>query len=110
MLKTYKLQILLVLGVLYSVAVWHVSERYHAAGWEREKKELVQKALETTVQRQELANLIGTQLETKLGNFKVTQTTIHQKVLHEVVKEPVYRDCRTTDAGVRLIDEALRNQ
>lgn len=110
MLKTYKLQILLVLGVLYSVAVWHVSERYHAAGWEKEKKELVQKVLETTVQRDELANKIGIVLETKLAAFKVTQTTHHEKVIREVVKEPVYSDCRTTDAGVRLIDEALRNQ
>ena len=95
---------------MYSVAVWHVSYKYHSAGWEKEKKELVVKALETSQQRQELANLIGTKLETVLADKKTVQTTIHQKVIRETIKEPVYRDCRTTDAGVRLIDEALSNQ
>ena len=68
------------------------------------------KALQTREDRQELANLIGTQLETKLENMNTTQKVIHQKVIHEIHKEPVYSDCITTPDGVRLIEQAIDNK
>lgn len=109
-LKTYKVYFILTLGLLYSVALWHVATKYTNAGWQAEKIQLVEKALETTAQRQELAQMIGTQLESKLGAMSATQTTIHQKVIRETIKEPVYRDCITTPDGVRLIEQAIDNR
>lgn len=56
---------------------------------------------------QQLADTIGTKLETKLSNIKIEQKVIKEKVIHEVTKEPVYTQCVTTPDGVRLIEQAI---
>jgi DNA repair ATPase RecN len=90
--------------------VWNVSAKYHSAQWEKERATMIAHALETTQQRQDLADKIGKSLEDKLKALNVPQTIIHQKVIRETTKEPVYTQCLTTPAGVQLIDEALSNQ
>jgi hypothetical protein len=96
--------------VLYTGAVWHVCSQYTTAGWQQEKTALVQRALETTQQRQELAASIGTELDKRLSSMQSTQTTINQKVIREIIKEPVYTNCVTTPDGVRLIEDTIRNK
>lgn len=109
-LKTYKVYAFLILGIMYSIGLWHVCSRYTTSEWQSEKTELVQKALETTNQRQELANQIGKQLEEKLNSMRMTQTTINQKVIRETVKEPVYIDCHNTPDVVQLIEDSIDNK
>ncbi len=106
----FKNYLILASVALYSFGIWHVSARYTESNWVKEKAALVNKALETTQQRQELANMIGGVLETKLGAIQIIQRTINQKVIHEVTKEPVYTECRTTPDGVRLIEDTINNQ
>lgn len=70
----------------------------------------MQKALNTTQDRQALADVIGKHIDEKLSNIHSTQTTINQKVIRETIKEPVYRDCVTTPDGVRLIEDTIHNR
>lgn len=99
-------------GVLlvYSFGIWHVSSKYTSSGYLKEKAELIQKAAETKQQRQELADQIGAKLEETVGKIHITQKNITQEVIHEITKEPVYTDCRTTPDGVRLIEQSIDNQ
>ena len=100
-------------GILITVALvgtWHISARYTEASFLKEKEALTAKALETTKQRLELARLIGQDLDKRLANRKVVQQVITQKVIHEIQKEPIYTDCRTTPNGVRLIEDAIDNR
>ncbi len=107
MLKTYKYKILLVLGVLYSIALWHVSYKYHASGWEADKAKIAQQALQAE-QDNNKANTVALQaLEKKLSTIRSTQTTIQQKVIRETVKEPVYTECTTTPNIVRDIETLI---
>lgn len=106
----YKNYIILAVMALYSGMLWHISARYTEDKWVQEKATLVSKALETTQQRQELANMIGSALDTQLQNRPIIQRTINQKVIHEVTKEPVYTECHTTPDGVRLIEDTIHNQ
>lgn len=107
MLKTYKLYAFLILGVLYSVAVWHVSHKYHSAGWEKEKADLAQKELKTERANTKLVVEVVTKLEDRLTNLRSTQTTIQQKVIRETIKEPIYTQCITTDGVVRNIEALI---
>lgn len=109
-LLPYKNYIILLAAALYSFGIWHVSAKYTESSWLKEKATLISKALETTQQRQELANMIGGQLDAKLQNRPIIQRTINQKVIHEVTKEPVYTECHTTPDGVRLIEDTIHNQ
>ena len=43
----------------------------------------------------------------EIGKIKVRHTTITNEVQREIHKEPVYRDCRNTDVGMRGINAAL---
>lgn len=70
----------------------------------------MQKALETSQNRQALADVIGKTIDERLSTLTSTQTTINQKVIREVIKEPVYWDCGTTPDGVRLIEDTIRNK
>lgn len=105
--KNYGIAILI--GI-YSLGVWHISARYTSDVWQQEKTTLVQKALESTQQRQELAYQIGKQVEDAVGKIKITQQTIQQKVIHETTTQPVYINCATTPDGVHLIESAIDNQ
>ncbi len=106
----FKNYLILAVVAAYSFGIWHVSAKYTEDGWVKEKAALVSKALETKQQRQELADLIGSALDAKLQNRPIIQRTINQKVIHEITKEPVYTECRTTPDGVRLIEDTINNQ
>lgn len=45
----------------------------------------------------------------QINSIKVVNTTIYQKATHEVIEKPVYRDCRHTVDGLRLVNDALTN-
>lgn len=96
--------------IVYSLGVWHVSSNYTASEYRKEKLELQQKAIETTKQRQELADQIGVKIDTSISAMHITQTTINREVIHEITKEPVYTNCITTPDGVRLIESTISNR
>jgi hypothetical protein len=108
-LKAYKNGIFCVLLALSYLGVWHVSSRYTESGYLKEKQELTAKALDTTNQRLALAKMIGDELYKKLADRKPVQQIIRQETIHEIQKEPVYTDCRTTPTGVQLIERAIDN-
>lgn len=43
----------------------------------------------------------------EIAKIKVVNKTIHAEVRREIHQEPVYRDCRNTDVGLRGINAAL---
>lgn len=43
----------------------------------------------------------------EIARIKVVNKTIHAEVRREIHQEPVYRDCRNTDVGLRGINAAL---
>lgn len=43
----------------------------------------------------------------EIAKIKVINKTIHAEVRREIHQEPVYRDCRNTDVGLRGINAAL---
>lgn len=43
----------------------------------------------------------------EIAKIKVVNKTIHAEVRREIHQEPVYRDCRNTDVGLRGINSAL---
>lgn len=92
------------------MGVWHVASKYTKADWLQEKNALVQKSLDVTLKNQEISNTIAKAVEQSVGNIQITQKTINQKAVHEITKEPVYTDCRTTPIGVQLIEDAINNK
>lgn len=109
-LKTYKVYIFLTLGILYSVAVWKLASDVTQARWAKEKVELSAEVLKEQNLRMEISDSVAKQLETSLGTMQQTQPIIREKVIREIVKEPVYRDCVTTPTGVRIIEDAIDNK
>lgn len=114
LLKPYLMQIRIAIWatvfIAYSLGLWHVCSKYTTAGWESEKTAMVQATLDATTKNQALADTIGKKIEDTVGNIKITQQTIQQKVIHEITKEPVYTNCVTTPDGVRLIESAIDNK
>lgn len=87
--------------------MWHVSERYHAAGYEKEKATLALKELKTERENGKLIAEAVTKLDERLSAMRTTQTTIQQKVIRETIKEPVYTQCVTTDGVVHSIEALI---
>lgn len=110
MFGTYKIYILVGLGIAYSMGLWHVASQYASSSWESEKLALVQKAIDNSNQNTQLAQEIGKQVDEKLSHIQVTQTTINRKVEREIVEKRVYADCVTPTTGVQLIEDAIRNK
>ena len=54
----------------------------------------------------ELANEVNASTEAAIGNIRVENRTIHQKAVHEVQTNTVYRDCKLPADGLRIINEA----
>lgn len=46
----------------------------------------------------------------EIAKIEIQQTTIRQKVEREIIKEPVYVDCRHGDVALRLLNSALENE
>lgn len=96
--------------VSYTLGIWHMASKYTSASYLKEKVELIQKAADIKQLRQDLSDSIGARIDLAVGNIHITQKTINQEVIHEITKEPVYNDCRTTPDGVRLIEQSIDNQ
>jgi hypothetical protein len=45
-----------------------------------------------------------------ISRIKVTNTTIHQEVQHEVRTERIYADCKLPAVGLRIANDALRGR
>lgn len=107
MLSSYKWLAVLILGLGYSVAVWHVSHKYHATAWEKEKATTAQNELKAERENGKLVLEAVAQLDGKISKLRTTQTTIQQRVIRETIKEPVYTQCVTTDGVVRDIEAVI---
>lgn len=107
MLKAYKWYIAVGAFLVYSLGLWHVCKTYTKSDHKSDLLAISQKVIDTQEQRAELANSIGKTVEEKLAQLQSTQTTIHQKVIREIVKEPVYTECITTPIGVQSIEAAI---
>lgn len=54
----------------------------------------------------ELADTINQDTAKAIGEIRVTNQTIHQKAVKEVMRETVYADCRVPAGGVQLLNDA----
>lgn len=54
----------------------------------------------------ELAADVSAKTEAAIGEIRITNQTIHQKAVHEIQRETVYRDCVLPGAGRVLINDA----
>lgn len=106
---TYRNYLFLILGVLYSIALWHVATKYESSNWLSEKVAVMAHADEVHAENTKLANSIGKVLDDKLSKMSTTQTVINRKIEREIIEKPVYTDCVTTPVGVQLIEDAIRN-
>lgn len=43
----------------------------------------------------------------EIAKMEIKNVTIRQTLQREVIREPVYRDCKHTDIGMQLVNEAL---
>lgn len=55
---------------------------------------------------QELAGTVSANTEAAVGNIRIENRTIHQKAIHEVQTDIVYRDCKLPAGGVQLVNDA----
>lgn len=55
---------------------------------------------------QELADRVDYSTNAAIANIRIENRTIHQKAVHEIQTETIYRECRLPDAGRVLVNEA----
>lgn len=84
--------LILAAGVAGSAAGWTVHGWKHDAQLLREEQ-IVQKAQEGAAK--------------EIAKIEVKNVTIKQKLEREIHEKPVYRDCKHTPDGLRLINDAL---
>jgi len=107
-ISTYRYYILAFLAGIYSGALWKVSAGYTAHKYEKEKVTALSQTLKDKEASEErLHNLMKT-LSQQQQQRRNEHSVITKEVIREVEK-PVYRECRTTDDGVRLIEESIDN-
>lgn len=86
--------------LLMAFTAWFAYEQgYDKAVLEREAEEVKVMRQHETLQ----VFLAG-----EISKIKVENKTILQRMEREIVKEPVYLDCRHTDDGLRAVNDALR--
>lgn len=74
----------------------------------RSGEKAMENAMLAQAHREELmAEVVRQAVADNVSKIKVERVTIQQEVRREIVKEPVYVDCRNTPDGLRLINEAL---
>jgi hypothetical protein len=84
------------------------STAWHLASWKHdaEDKAHVVAALEAQKRAEDRATEISDKFMTKLDNLKIVNTTINQKVQHEL-ETRVYSDCKLPDSGVLLLNSGI---
>jgi hypothetical protein len=106
MFTEYKYYIVAIAFAIYSFGVWHVATRYTGFGYEKEKAQDIADYLEKQQGLQAAADKLGLALAQSEARNKQLQFKINKEVSDEV-KKPVYSECRATDDGVRIIEEAI---
>lgn len=85
--------------VVYSLGLWGIAQDVNDNKYLRKENAALATAITTS-------NELGKKLATAEQKLKEKQQTITKEVIREVEK-PVYRECRTTDDGVQLIERAI---
>jgi uncharacterized protein YxeA len=98
--------VVLSLVVAYSVFIWRTAVSSTTADYIRKDNETLTAQIAKTKEKQELADKLGKELATIKAKRQEKQKVITREVTIEVEK-PVYRECLTTDDGVRLIEQAI---
>lgn len=81
-----------------------------ARGWQEGAKETARLEAEAGHRKlmTELANTVATKTEHAIQEIKVENRTVYVEGQKEVIREPVYRDCKLTPDGVRNANQARR--
>lgn len=110
MLIPYKIKVALSVVLVVAGAAGLVATGWQVRDWQAESAELARLEAErkTAGLLVELADEIGSRTEVAISGIRIENKTIHQKAVHEVQTETVYRDCRLTDNGLREANEARR--
>lgn len=57
---------------------------------------------------QRLTEVVNKAIAASVADIKIQNNTIYRKAEREIIKEPVYSDCRLTPDGMQAVAEALR--
>jgi hypothetical protein len=104
----YKVYAITIAFVLWTLLIWHIASVYVSQAWEKKENVALQQQIAKTAESQKKADDLGSKLALAQDLLQKNQTPIIKEVVREIEK-PVYRECRTTDDGVRLIEQSFRN-
>lgn len=91
---------------LFTYGIWHVSARYTGYQYEKEKSQELVDILE----KEQAEKLRAEGLLIKLAKEEAALKKLQNSIIKEASREtqkPVYNECRTTDDGVRIIEQAI---
>lgn len=91
------------LFVIYSAGVWHVSGTYATAS-------MVKAELERTQSNNQLATNIAKKLDEDKADYAKAARQATKEMLDELLKDPRYKSCRTTDSVRDAIQRKLDAQ
>lgn len=102
-LSKWKWYIIGFLFVIYSAGIWHVSSTYATAS-------MVKAELERIQSNNQLATDISKKLDNDKAEYTKAARQATKEMLDELLKDPRYKSCRTTDSVRDAIQRKLDAQ
>ncbi len=109
-LSLYKDYVFLAIIIVYSLGLWHVASKYTASKYLADQVKQSTLILQLKTHDQELANILGKQLEDGFANIQVINTTINRDIHHETTTHEFYTTCVNTPDVVRSIEATIDNK
>lgn len=92
-----------ILGVVLALVASHGAV-YLYGGKHKEDSILAEQ-----LRQEELVDKLELAVAEQINGIQIVNKTIYQRATREVVKEPVYIECRHSDDGLQLVNSALTN-
>lgn len=112
MIKTfftqYKLYVYAIVFVIYSALLWNTAQKSIENKYLKEAQKSMQVAVDEKQRIQDIADGVGASIESALKVYQQKQTEHLRKLLDEMAKDSVYRECRNTPAVVQHFNDKIR--
>lgn len=96
------------LGAYVLLTAASLATGWKVRDWQADTAELVR--LQQQEQQRALVADVTRQTLGVIAKIRIEHKTIYQQAVKEVIRDPIYTDCRVPAAGVRLLNDARNGQ